>query len=308
MKNETNHVNNNVLELIGNTPVVKLNHLIDESMADVYVKLEGMNLTGSVKVRAAFGMIDEAEKSGQLKKGSKIVEPTSGNTGIALAYIGKIKGYPVTIVMPDTMSVERRNIIKSYGAELLLTDGSKGMSGAIKEATRMADEEGYYMPQQFNNVANRNIHYHTTGQEIIDQFKRLDAFVSTVGTGGTISGAGKRLKEHFEGIQIIGVEPVESPVLSGGQPGPHKIQGIGAGFIPSIYDADVVDQIEQVNSVEAFEMTKKLLDVEGLFLGISSGAAVEVALRVAKKLGKGKRVIVISPDNGEKYISNNVFV
>lgn len=307
MKNEMSGIKSNVLELIGRTPVVKLNQLTDETMADVYVKLEGMNLTGSVKVRAAFGMIDEAEKSGQLKKGMKIVEPTSGNTGIALAYIGKIKGYPVTIVMPDTMSVERRNIIKSYGAELLLTDGSKGMSGAIKEATRMADEEGYYMPQQFNNLANRNIHYQTTGAEIINAFEVLDAFVSTVGTGGTISGAGRRLKEYYGDIQVVGVEPVESPVLSGGQPGPHKIQGIGAGFVPSIYDTEVVDSVEQINSIEAFEMTKKLLEVEGLFLGISSGAAVEAALRVAKKLGKGKTVLVISPDNGEKYISNNVF-
>lgn len=297
----------NVLALIGKTPVVKLNQLTDETMADVYVKLEGMNLTGSVKVRAAYGMVDEAEKLGLLKPGMKIVEPTSGNTGIALAYIGKIKGYPVSIVMPDTMSVERRNIIKAYGAELVLTDGSKGMSGAIKEATRMAEEEGYFMPQQFNNFANRNIHYSTTGVEIIDAFDTLDAFVSTVGTGGTISGAGKRLKEHFSGIEVVGVEPVESPVLSGGQAGPHKIQGIGAGFIPTIYDADVVDRIEQVVSPEAFEMTKRLLDEEGLFLGISSGAAVIAALRTAKRLGKGKTVVVISPDNGEKYISNNVF-
>lgn len=297
----------NVLELIGKTPVVKLNQLTDDTMADVYVKLEGMNLTGSVKVRAAFGMIDEAEKSGLLKPGMKIVEPTSGNTGIALAYIGKIKGYPVSIVMPDTMSVERRNIIKAYGADLVLTDGSKGMSGAIKEATRMADEEGYFMPQQFNNIANRNIHYNTTGVEIIGTFETLDAFVSTVGTGGTISGAGKRLKEHYTGIEVVGVEPVESPVLSGGQPGPHKIQGIGAGFVPNIYDAEVVDRIEQVDSPEAFEMTKRLLDEEGLFLGISSGAAIAAALRTAKRLGKGKTVVVISPDNGEKYISNNVF-
>lgn len=297
----------NVLALIGKTPVVKLNQLTDDTMADVYVKLEGMNLTGSVKVRAAYGMIDEAEKLGLLKPGMKIVEPTSGNTGIALAYIGKIKGYPVSIVMPDTMSVERRNIIKAYGADLVLTDGSKGMSGAIKEATRMAEEEDYFMPQQFNNFANRNIHYSTTGVEIIEAFDTLDAFVSTVGTGGTISGAGKRLKEHYPSIEVVGVEPVESPVLSGGQAGPHKIQGIGAGFIPTIYDADVVDRIEQVISPEAFEMTKRLLDEEGLFLGISSGAAVIAALRTAKRLGKGKTVVVISPDNGEKYISNNVF-
>lgn len=297
-----------LLNMIGNTPVVKLNHMTNVEMADVYVKLEGFNLTGSVKARAALGMIEEAESAGILKPGVKIVEPTSGNTGIALAYIGKLKGYEVNIVMPDTMSVERRNIIKSYGAELILTDGSKGMSGAIAEATRLAQEEGYFMPQQFTNDANRKIHYHTTGLEIIEDFETLDAFVASVGTGGTISGAGKRLKEHYETVKIVGVEPVESPVLSGGAPGPHKIQGIGPGFVPAIYDASVVDQIEKVDSVTAYEMTKRLLNEEGLFLGISSGAAIAAAIRVAEQLGKGKKVLVISPDNGEKYISNNVFV
>lgn len=301
-------IKGHLLNMIGNTPVVKLNLMTTEEMAEVYVKLEGFNLTGSVKARAALGMIEAAEAAGILKPGVKIVEPTSGNTGIALAYIGKLKGYEVNIVMPDTMSVERRNIIKSYGAELILTDGSKGMSGAIAEATRLAQEEGYFMPQQFTNDANRKIHYHTTGQEIIEDFEALDAFVASVGTGGTISGAGKRLKEHFESIQIVGVEPVESPVLSGGAPGPHKIQGIGPGFIPAIYDANVVDQIEKVDSATAYEMTKRLLNEEGLFLGISSGAAIAAAIRVAEQLGKGKKVLVISPDNGEKYISNNVFV
>jgi len=297
-----------ILDMIGNTPVVKLNKVVEEDMADVYIKLEGLNLTGSVKVRAAFGMIEEAEKNGTLKPGMTIVEPTSGNTGIALAYIGKLKGYPVSIVMPDTMSVERRNIIKSYGADLILTDGSKGMSGAIQEATRLSLQEANFMPQQFNNIANRNIHYKTTGNEIINDFSQLDAFVASVGTGGTISGAGARLKEHFKSIEIIGVEPVESPVLSGGAPGPHKIQGIGAGFLPSIYDASVVDSIEQINSTEAYQMTKRLFEEEGLFLGISSGAAVLAALRVAKRLGSGKKVVVISPDAGDKYISNNVFL
>ena len=300
-------IKGHLLNMIGNTPVVKLNHMTNEETADVYVKLEGFNLTGSVKARAALGMIEEAEAAGILKPGVKIIEPTSGNTGIALAYIGKLKGYEVNIVMPDTMSVERRNIIKSYGAELILTDGSKGMSGAIAEATRLAQEEGYFMPQQFTNVANRKIHYNTTGLEIIEDFETLDAFVASVGTGGTISGAGKRLKEHYASIQIVGVEPIESPVLSGGAPGPHKIQGIGPGFIPAIYDASVVDQIEKVDSVAAYEVTKRLLNEEGLFLGISSGAAIAAAIRVAEQLGKGKKVLVISPDNGEKYISNNVF-
>ncbi|MDH8677889.1 cysteine synthase A [Fusibacter bizertensis] len=301
-------VSENILDLIGNTPVVKLSHIVSKDAADVYVKLEGMNLTGSVKARAALGMILEAEASGDLKEGMTIIEPTSGNTGIALAYIGKLKGYPVKIVMPDTMSVERRNIIKSYGAELMLTDGSRGMSGAIQEATRLSKEEKYFMPQQFNNQANRNFHYQTTGPEIIKAFPELDAFIASVGTGGTISGVGAKLKEHYTDIQIVAVEPVESHVLSGGQAGPHKIQGIGAGFVPEIYDATVVDSVEQIDSTQAYEMTKKLFLEEGLFLGISSGAAILAAIRVAEKLGKGKKVVVISPDNGEKYISNNVFL
>lgn len=297
-----------ILDLIGNTPVVQLKHIVDEDMAEVYVKLEGMNLTGSVKARAALGMILEAEEAGLLKPGMSIIEPTSGNTGIALAYIGKLKGYPVNIVMPDTMSVERRNIIKSYGAELILTDGSKGMSGAIQEATRLSEEEAFFMPQQFNNQANRNIHYRTTGQEIIRDFEALDAFVVSVGTGGTISGAGARVKEHFKNIEVVAVEPTESPVLSGGKPGPHKIQGIGAGFVPGIYDQSVVDHIEHVDSTEAYAMTKKIFEEEGLFLGISSGAAIIGALKTAKRLGKGKKVLVISPDGGDKYISNQVFL
>ena len=297
-----------ILDLIGNTPVVQLKHIVDEDMAEVYVKLEGMNLTGSVKARAALGMILEAEEAGLLKPGMSIIEPTSGNTGIALAYIGKLKGYPVNIVMPDTMSVERRNIIKSYGAELILTDGSKGMSGAIQEATRLSEEAAYFMPQQFNNQANRNIHYRTTGQEIIRDFESLDAFVVSVGTGGTISGAGARVKEHFKNIEVVAVEPTESPVLSGGKPGPHKIQGIGAGFVPGIYDQSVVDHIEHVDSTEAYAMTKKIFEEEGLFLGISSGAAIIGALKTAKRLGKGKKVLVISPDGGDKYISNQVFL
>ncbi len=298
---------NQVIDMIGNTPVIKLNQMIEADMADVYVKLEGLNLTGSIKVRAALGMIEDAEASGRLKPGMTIIEPTSGNTGIAIAYIGKLKGYLVRIVMPDTMSLERRNIIKSYGAELILTDGSKGMSGAIQEATRLSLQDTYFMPQQFNNVANRNYHYKTTANEIIDDFSELDAFVASVGTGGTIAGAGARLKEHYKKIEVIGVEPTESPVLSGGAPGSHKIQGIGAGFIPSIYDVKVVDSIELVSSIEAYDMTKRLFEEEGLFLGISSGAAIFAALKVAKRLGSGKKILVISPDGGDKYISNNVF-
>lgn len=297
----------NSIELIGKTPVVKLNKVVESGMADVYVKLEGFNLTGSVKIRAAYGMIQGAEHDGLLKPGMTIVEPTSGNTGIALALIGKMKGYKVVIVMPETMSVERRNIIKSYGADLILTDGTKGMTGAINEATKMSEEGGYYMPQQFKNKYNSEIHYETTAEEIIEEFEQLDAFVATVGTGGTITGVGRKLREKMKATQIIAVEPEESKVLSGGTPGPHKIQGIGAGFVPDILEVDLYDEIITVSSEEAFVMTKRLLDEEGLFLGISSGAAVVATLKVAKRLGVGKTVLTISPDNGDKYISNQVF-
>ncbi|MBF4693170.1 cysteine synthase A [Fusibacter ferrireducens] len=300
-------IKSNVKELVGNTPVVKLERIPSEHMADVYIKLEGFNVTGSVKVRPALGMIEGAERRGDLKPGMVIVEPTSGNTGIALAYIGRMKGYDVKIVMPDTMSVERRNIIKAYGAELILTDGTRGMSGAIQEATLMAEDANVYMPQQFNNSDNSSIHYETTGAEIIDDFDELDAFVATVGTGGTITGAGKRLKEHFESLKVFAVEPVESPVLSGDKPGPHKIQGIGAGFVPDVLEVNVYDEVLKVSSEDAFKMTKRLMEEEGLFLGISSGAAVVAALEVASRLGQGKKVLTLSPDGGEKYISSNVF-
>ncbi|MDK2867198.1 MAG: cysteine synthase [Clostridiales bacterium] len=296
-----------VTQLIGNTPVVKLNKLVPEDSAAVYVKLEGSNMSGSIKVRAALGMIEGAEKDGTLKPGMTIVEPTSGNTGIALALIGKMKGYKVIIVMPDTMSVERRNIIKAYGAELVLTDGKNGMSGAIAEATKMSEGPKYFMPQQFNNAYNSKIHYETTGVEIINDFEALDAFVATIGTGGTVTGVGKRLKERDQAIKVIGVEPAESPVLSGGSAGPHKIQGIGAGFVPSVLEVNILDEVIKVSSDDALQMTKRLLDEEGLFVGISSGAAVTAALAVAARLGAGKTVLTISPDSGDKYISSNVF-
>ncbi len=300
-------IKSNVRELVGNTPVVKLEKVVTPEMADVYIKLEGMNVTGSVKVRPALGMIEGAERRGDLKPGMTIVEPTSGNTGIALAYIGKMKGYDVKIVMPDTMSVERRNIIKAYGAELILTDGTKGMSGAIQEATLMAEDASVYMPQQFKNDDNSAIHFETTGVEIAKDFETLDAFVATVGTGGTITGVGKRLKTKFNNIEIFAVEPVESPVLSGDKPGPHKIQGIGAGFVPDVLEVNIYNEVIKVSSEDAFKMTKRLMEEEGLFLGISSGAAVVAAVEVAKRLGSGKKVLTISPDGGEKYISNNVF-
>ena len=298
---------NNLLDLIGNTPVVKVDFK-DENIADVYVKLEKFNLSGSVKDRAALGMIEAAEREGLLKEGSVIIEPTSGNTGIALALIGRLKGYKVIIVMPDTMSIERRSTLKAYGAELILTDGSKGMGEAIAVAEKLAAENpNYFLPQQFNNKANPEKHYETTAKEIIDDFKVIDAFVAGVGTGGTIVGVAKRLKERSKDTKVIGVEPSTSAVLSGEKPGKHSIQGIGTGFIPKNYDASVVDEIVKISSEEAVEYAKKASYDFGLFVGISSGANIAAAYQVAKKLGKGKIVVTIAPDGGEKYLSVEAF-
>lgn len=297
----------NILDLIGNTPILKLKNLGDDQCADIYVKLEKYNLTGSVKDRAALSMIEAAEKAGILKPGSIIVEPTSGNTGIALAAIGKIKGYKVIIIMPETMSEERRKIIKTFGAELILTEGSKGMNGAISKAMELAQsDEIYFVPQQFENIYNPQKHYETTAVEILKDIPDLDAFVAGVGTGGTIVGIGKRLKKEKNDIKIYAVEPSESPVLSGGKAGPHKIQGIGAGFIPKIYDSTYVDEVITIDSEEAFDMVRKVLENEGIFLGISSGASICAALKIGKKLGKGKKVLAISPDGGEKYMSMDI--
>lgn len=297
----------NILDLIGNTPILKLKNLDDDQCADIYVKLEKYNLTGSIKDRAALSMIEAAEKAGILKPGSIIVEPTSGNTGIALAAIGKIKGYKVIIIMPETMSEERRKIIKTFGAELILTEGSKGMNGAISKAMELAQSnEIYFVPQQFENIYNPQKHYETTAVEILKDIPDLDAFVAGVGTGGTIVGIGKRLKKEKSDIKIYAVEPSESPVLSGGKAGPHKIQGIGAGFIPKIYDSTYVDEIITVSSEEAFDMVRKVLEKEGIFLGISSGASICAALKIGKRLGKGKKVLAISPDGGEKYMSMDI--
>ncbi|WP_338946627.1 cysteine synthase A [Fusobacterium canifelinum] len=298
---------NNLLDLIGNTPVVKIDFK-DENIADVYVKLEKFNLSGSVKDRAALGMIEAAEKEGLLKEGSVIIEPTSGNTGIALALIGRLKGYKVIIVMPDTMSIERRSTLKAYGAELILTDGTKGMGEAIAVAEKLAAENpNYFLPQQFNNKANPEKHYETTAKEIIDDFKVIDAFVAGVGTGGTIVGVAKRLKERSKDTKVVGVEPSTSAVLSGEDSGKHTIQGIGTGFIPKNYDASVVDEIIKVSSEEAVEFAKKASHDFGLFVGISSGANIAAAYQVAKKLGKGKIVVTIAPDGGEKYLSVEAF-
>ena len=299
---------NNLLDLIGNTPVVKVDFK-DENIADVYVKLEKFNLSGSVKDRAALGMIEAAEKEGLLKEGSVIIEPTSGNTGIALALIGRLKGYKVIIVMPDTMSIERRATLKACGAELILTDGTKGMGEAIAVAEKLAAENSnYFLPQQFNNKANPEKHYETTGKELLDDFKVIDAFVAGVGTGGTIVGVAKRLKERSKDTLIVGVEPSTSAVLSGEKPGKHTIQGIGTGFIPKNYDASVVDEIVKISSEEAVEYAKKASHDFGLFVGISSGANIAAAYQVAKKLGKGKIVVTLAPDGGEKYLSVEAFL
>lgn len=299
---------NSVFELIGNTPVVKLNRLVDEDSADVYLKLEYMNPGSSVKDRIALAMIEDAEAKGTLKAGDTLIEPTSGNTGIGLAMVAAAKGINAILVMPDTMSQERRNLLRAYGAELVLTPGAEGMKGAIKKAEELAEEHGYFMPQQFSNEANAEIHRRTTGKEILEQFDSdLDAFIAGVGTGGTITGAGEVLKEAIPSIQLYAVEPTDSPVLSGGKPGPHKIQGIGAGFVPSILNTEVYDGIIQVKNEDAFELARKAAKEEGILGGISSGAAIYAALQTAKKLGKGKKVLAIIPSNGERYLSTPLY-
>ncbi|EQB87249.1 cysteine synthase A [Clostridium punense] len=298
---------NNVLEMIGNTPIIKLNNIVSNEMAEVYVKLEKYNPAGSVKDRAAMGMVEEAERLGLLKPNSVIVEPTSGNTGIALAMIGKLKGYKVIIVMPDTMSMERRNMIKAYGAELVLTEGAKGMKGAIEKAKEIAVDDTFFIPQQFVNVANPEKHYATTAEEILKDIPDLDAFVAGVGTAGTITGVGRKLKEMKNSIIVNAVEPEKSPILSGGTHSPHKIQGIGAGFIPENYNKEIVDKISQVSDENAFDTARLLAKNEGILVGISSGAAVSAALALAMELGKDKKILVIAPDSGEKYLSMGLF-
>lgn len=298
---------NGVMELLGKTPILRLSNMIDEESAEVYVKLEKFNPAGSIKDRAALGMVEKAEEMGLLKEGSVIVEPTSGNTGIALAMIGRVKGYRVVITMPDSMSKERRDLIKAYGAEVILTEGSKGMKGAIEKASELVQEFGYFMPQQFENIANAEKHYETTAEEIYEDIKDLDVFVAGVGTGGTITGVGKKLKELISKIEIVAVEPSKSPVLSGGNPGAHSIQGIGAGFVPSIYNSEYVDMVVSVEDSDAIKMAVEFADKEGILVGISSGAAIAAAVNIAKKLGKGKKVLAIAPDGGEKYISMGIY-
>lgn len=300
---------NSVADLVGRTPIVKLNNVTGENEGTVYVKLEYFNPGSSVKDRLALAMIEAAEKDGTLKPGGTIIEPTSGNTGIGLAMIAAAKGYKSILVMPETMSLERRNLLRAYGAQLVLTPGPEGMKGAIAKAEALAAEHGYFLPQQFKNPANAEIHRLTTGPEIVEAFEglQLDAFVAGIGTGGTITGAGAVLKEKYPNIEIIAVEPQDSPVLSGGNPGPHKIQGIGAGFVPDVLDTDIYDSVFPVANETAFETARKIAREEGILAGISSGAAIHAAIETAKRLGAGANVLAVVPSNGERYLSTPLY-
>lgn len=302
----------NITQLIGDTPLVKLNRVVPEDSAEIYLKLEFQNPGASVKDRIAISMVEVAEAEGKLKPGDTIIEPTSGNTGIGLAMVAAAKGYKAILVMPETMSIERRNLLRAYGAELVLTPGPEGMKGAIKKAEELKEENpSYFMPQQFKNQANVKIHKETTGPEIVEAIKghdgKLDAFIAGIGTGGTITGAGEVLKAEFPDIEIYAVEPAASPILSGGKPGPHKIQGIGAGFVPDILDTEIYSEVITVENEDAFETSRKVAKEEGILGGISSGAAIFAALQVAKKLGKGKRVVAVIPSNGERYLSTPLY-
>lgn len=302
-------VGNNILELIGRTPLVKLNRIVGKSDADVYLKLEYFNPGGSVKDRIALSMIEGAEERGELKPGSTILEPTSGNTGIGLAMVAAAKGYRAILVMPDTMSIERRNLLKAYGAELVLTPGAEGMKGAIEKAAEIKKENpDYFIPQQFENPDNVKVHYETTAKEILEQTGgELDAFIAGIGTGGTITGVGRVLKENNRDVQIVAVEPSGSPVLSGGKPGPHKIQGIGAGFVPGILDTEIYDEILKIDNEEAFEWARRAAREEGILVGISSGATIAAAIKIARRLGEGKKVLAVVASSGERYLTTPLF-
>ncbi|GGI62484.1 cysteine synthase A [Limosilactobacillus caviae] len=302
-------ITNSITNLIGNTPIVKLNRVVPDDAADVYVKLEFFNPAGSIKDRIALAMIEEAEKAGKLQAGGTIVEPTSGNTGVGLAMVAAAKGYHLIITMPETMSVERRKLMQGYGAELILTPGADGMKGAIAKAEELVNEKGYFMPMQFNNPANPDIHEKTTGKEILEAFGNdiPDAFVAGVGTGGTLTGVGHALKNANPSVQVYALEPAESPVLKDGKGGKHKIQGISAGFVPKVLDTDVYDGILEVKSDDAIATAREVAHQEGILVGISAGANIKGAIEVAKKLGKGKKVITVAPDGGDRYLSTELF-
>ncbi len=306
---EDSEITNNILETIGRTPLVRLNRIPGPGTAEVLAKVESLNPGGSVKDRVALAMIEDAERKGELQADSTIIEPTSGNTGIGLAMVCAVKGYNCILTMPETMSLERIYILKAYGAEVILTSGGQGMKGAIKKAEEIHKKTPRsFMPQQFKHLANPKVHRETTAREILAQTKgSLDAFVAGVGTGGTITGVGEILKKHSAGIKIIAVEPETSAVLSGKEHGAHKIQGIGAGFIPDILNRDVIDEIITVSDRDAYEAAKLLAVKEGLFCGPSSGAALVAALKVAKVLGVGKRVVTVFPDTGERYFSTTQY-
>jgi len=298
----------NIADTVGRTPLVRINRLTLPRSATLYAKLESFNPGGSVKDRIGVSMIEAAERDGRLRPGLTIVEPTSGNTGVALAMVAAAKGYRCVFTMPETMSVERRAILKMFGAEIILTPGSEGMKGAMAKANELAGRAGYFQPQQFSNLANPEVHRLTTAPEIINDLDdlHLDALVIGVGTGGTITGAGTVLKDKY-GCRVVAVEPDASPVLSGGDPGSHPIQGIGAGFVPDNYDVGVVDDIIRVRNEDALETSRRLAAREGMLVGISSGAIVWAALQVAAELGEGKTVVTIVPDTGERYLSTALF-
>ena len=301
---------NSITDLIGNTPIVKLNRVVPEDAADIYVKLEFFNPAGSIKDRIALAMIERAEKEGKLTAGGTIVEPTSGNTGVGLAMVAAAKGYHLVIIMPETMSVERRKLMQGYGAELILTPGADGMKGSIAKAEELVKEKGYFMPMQFENPANPAIHEATTGAEIIAVFGKdnlPDAFVAGVGTGGTLTGIGHALKKANPATKVYALEPAESPLLKEGHGGKHKIQGISAGFIPKVLDKDVYDGIVEISSDDAIATAREVAHKEGILVGISAGANIKGAIELAKKLGKGKKVITVSPDGGDRYLSTDLF-
>jgi len=296
-------------ELIGQTPVVRLNRIVPEGSATIFVKLESANPGGSVKDRIALAMIEDAEKRGVLKPGMKLLEATSGNTGIGLAFVAAAKGYGITLVMPDTMTVERRSLLKAYGAELVLTPGSGGMKGAVDKAEELAASgQGYFLVRQFDNPANPEVHRRTTALEVLEQVPELDAFVAGIGTGGTITGVGEVIAQRKPGTLVVAVEPIDSPLLTQGKAGPHKIQGIGANFVPTILNRQAYTRIEDVAYEDSLRIARRLAREEGLLTGISTGAIVHAALKVAAELGKGKTVVAVLCDTGERYLSHPLFL